>query len=82
MRVGQYVQWKSVVPESKRVFAGFIRCLEHALNGWAVVQDEVTGRWNPISRARLIVPSWNKGKTAKGGGDDSAPAGVLIAEVA
>ena len=82
MRVGQHVQWKSVVPGSERVFAGIIRCLEHALNGWAVVEDEVTRRWNPVKRERLVAVAWNKGKTAKGGGDDSAPSGVLMAEVA
>ena len=82
MRVGQYVQWKSVVPESKRVFAGIIRCLEHALDGWAVVEDEMTGRWNPISRARLTAVAWNKGKTAKGGGDSPAGSAAVLAEVA
>ena len=82
MRVGQYVQWKSVVPGSERVFAGIIRCLEHALNGWAVVEDEVAHRWNPISRARLIAVAWNKGKTAKGGGDAPAGSAAVLAEAA
>lgn len=82
MRVGQYVQWKSLVPDSKRVFAGIIRCLEHALDGWAVVEDEMTGRWNPISRKRLIVPKPPPTKDARGGGKTPAGAAALMAEVA
>ena len=82
MRLGQYVQWKSLAPGSAKVFAGFVRCYEAALNGWAVVEDEITGRWNPISRSRLIPVVWGKGKTAKGGGDSPAGSAAVLAEAA
>lgn len=82
MRLGQHVQWKSLAPSSKRVFAGFVRCFEAALTGWAIVEDEITGRWLPISRARLIIPRPPPTKDAKGGGKTPAGAAAVLAEAA
>lgn len=83
MRLGLHVMWDSLKPGSKHVFTGTVHCFEHDPAGWAIVaRDGFPDERLPIGRARLRVAQPPAKKTAKGGGDDSAPAGVLMAEVA
>jgi hypothetical protein len=80
MRLGQHVLWKSLNDESK-TFSGTLRCFEHANNGLAIVQCDVTDAWLPIRKSRIIIPQPPAKFTAKGGGDDPAGSPALMAEV-
>jgi hypothetical protein len=82
MRIGQHVQWKSLAPESKTVFKGTLRCLEHDKNGWAVVEEDGTHLRFVISRSRLIVPKPPASKDARDDGRTPAGSAAVLAEVA
>lgn len=83
MRLGQHMKWESLDTPGKW-FTGQVMCFENDLDGWAIVQydDDPSNREIPIRRKRLVPFTPPASKTAKGGGDDSAPSGVLIAEAA
>lgn len=83
MRIGQHVKWQSLGNPDKW-FTGTVQSFEHDLEGLATVRvdgfpDEEA---MPIRRKRLVIPQPPAKFTAKGGGDDHAPSGVLIAEAA
>lgn len=83
MRLGQHVLWNSLTPDSKRVFGGVVRCFEHDLKGWAVIErDGFPEDWLPVSRSRLRVVQPPAKFTAKGGGDNPESSATLMAEVA
>jgi len=79
MRLGQHVHWVSLTG-SGRILSGTLKCFEHLLSGWALV--EMDGHpelpWLPLARSRLSIAKPPAKKTAKGGGDSPPVGGVLL----
>ena len=82
MRIGQHVTFKSMAPESTKVFSGTVKMFEHDPKGYAAVELRKGDDYVIVKRKRLIIASPPAKKTAKGGGDQPSSSAAVLAEAA